>query len=263
MRGNWKVTAAAAGLLTIGIAMGTIGVQAQTEPKPDPSKSSYLPGVEEGFGAVVARMSGAKAAIMKRQMDLLSARYDLSDRPAAGVTMSRGKPVQDGVRVKLQAGASWDALGKMTPDEIRDKGLYPAGFMPLPHPNHPEGGMVFPLFLINEIKKQTGRDLTRFDLDFDLPDRFLPEFPAPIYLTTRPYLGDVSRGQLITPDNYYALFNGILNPKQLEGLPLLLPSFPQQQFNLTADRRSEHASLGVSCFDCHQNGHTNGGTHLA
>ena len=50
--------------------------------------------------------------------------------------------------------------------------------------------------------------MTRFDLDFDLPDRFLPEFPAPIFLTTRPDLGDVSRGQLVTTDNFYELFNG-------------------------------------------------------
>ena len=263
MRGAWRVTAATVGLLVIGVAMGSIGARAQTGPKPDPSTSSYLPVIEEDFGAVMMRMSGAKAAIMKRQMDLLSARYDLSDRRGSGVTMSRGKPVQDGVRVKLPAGTTWDALAKMSPEEIRDKGLYPAGFMPLPHPNHPEGGMLFPLFMIAEVKKQTGRDLTRFDLDFDLPDHFLPEFPAPIYLTTRPDLGDVSRGKLVTTDNYYALFNGLLNPKQLEGLRLLLTPFPQQQFNLTADRRSEHASLGVSCFDCHQNGHTNGGTHLA
>ncbi|HEX9480093.1 MAG TPA: cytochrome B6, partial [Methylomirabilota bacterium] len=235
---------------------GALGVRAQG------AASSYLPVTEEDFTTVLARMRAGKAAVMKRQMDLLGARYDLSDRPAAGVAMSRGKAVQDGVRVRLPAGATWDALGKMTPDEIRDKGLYPAGFMPLPHPNHPEGGMVFPLFEINEVKKQTGRDLTRFDLDFDLPDRFLPEFPAPIYLTTRPDLGDVSRGQLLTTDNYYQIFNGILNPKQLEGLRLLLTPFPQQQFNATADRRSEHPSLGVACFDCHQNGHTNGATHL-
>ena len=261
MRGTWRVIAATAGLLFVGVAAGTVGARAQTGPKPDPSTSSYLPVSEEDFGAVLTRMSGAKAAVMKRQMDLLGARYDLSDRPAAGVTMSRGKPVQDGVRVKLPGGVTWDALGKITPGEIRDRGVYPAGFMPLPHPNHPEGGMLFPLFMITEVKKQTGRDLTRFDLDFDLPDRFLPEFPAPIYLTTRPDLGDVSRGKLVTTDNYYALFNGILNPKQLEGLRLLLTPFPQQQFNATADRRSEHPSLGVACFDCHQNGHTNGGTH--
>ena len=207
-------------------------------------------------------MSGAKAQVMKRQMDLLGARYDLGDRPAAGVTMSRGKPIQDGVRVTLPAGATWEALEKMSPDEIRERKLFPSGFLPLPHPNHPEGGMIFPRFLIDEVKKQTSRDLTRFDLDFYIPDRFLPEFPAPIYLTTRPDLGDVSRGRLVTTDNYYELFNGILNPKQLEGLRLLLTPFAQQQFNLTADRRSERPSLGVACFDCHQNGSTNGAAHL-
>ena len=74
----------------------------------------------------------------------------------------------------------------MTPEQIREKGLFPAGFLPLPHPNHPEGGMLFPKFHIDEIKKQEGRDLTRFDLDFDLPDHLLPEFPPPIFLTTRP-----------------------------------------------------------------------------
>ena len=42
----------------------------------------------------------------------------------------------------------------MTPEEIRNQGVFPAGFMPLPHPNHPEGGMVFPKFHIDEIKKQ-------------------------------------------------------------------------------------------------------------
>ncbi len=262
MRENWKIAAAVTGLLIIGAVVGTLSARAQTGSPPGPSKSSYLPVIEERFPTVMARMSGAKAAVMQRQMALLAERYDLSDRPATGVTMGRGKAVQEGVRVKLPAGATWDALAKMTPEEIRDKGLYPAGFIPLPHPNHPEGGMLFPLFMITEVKKQTGRDLTRFDLDFDLPDRFLPEFPAAIYLTTRPDLGDVSQGKLVTTDNFYELFNGILNPKQLEGLRLLLTPFPQQQFNATADRRSEHPSLGVACFDCHQNGHTNGGTHL-
>jgi cytochrome c peroxidase len=151
----------------------------------------------------------------------------------------------------------------MSPSDIRDKGLFPKGFYPLPHPNHPEGGMVFPKFEIDEVLKQEARDLTRFDLDFDIPDHFLPEFPAPIYLTTRPDLGDVSEGRLVTIDNYYELFNGILNPKQLEGLRLLVTPFAQQQFNQTEDRRSEKPSRGVACFDCHANGHTNAATHLA
>jgi cytochrome c peroxidase len=150
----------------------------------------------------------------------------------------------------------------MKPEEIRAKDLYPAGFLPLPHPNHPEGGMLFPHFLIDELNRQEQRDLTRFDLDFDLPDHFLPEFPPPIFLTTRPDLGDVSHGKLVTIENHQELFNGILNPKQLEGLRLLLSPFPQQQFNQTEDRRSERPSRGVACFDCHANGHTDAGTHL-
>jgi cytochrome c peroxidase len=252
----------ALGLLVLGMVAGARAMQAPGAGTGNSPASSYMSVNEEDFQTVFARMRAAKAEIEKRQRDLLAARYDLSDRPVAGASMSRGKAIQGGVRVKLPAEATWDALAKMTPDEVREKGVFPAGFMPLPHPNHPEGGMVFPAFHINEVKKQTGRDLTRFDLDFDLPDAFLPEFPAPIYLTTRPDLGDVSRGRLVTTDNYYELFNGVLNPKQLEGLRLLLTPFPQQQFNLTADRRSEHPSLGVSCFDCHQNGSTNGATHL-
>jgi len=122
--------------------------------------------------------------------------------------------------------------------------------------------MLFPTFHIKEIKRQEGRDLARFDLDYDLPDHLLPEFPAAIFLTTRPDLGDVSRGELVTNQNFYRLFIGVLNPKQLEGLRLLVTPFPQQQFNATADRRSDKPSLGVTCFECHANGHTNAATHL-
>ena len=210
----------------------------------------------------MARMKAAKPAIEKRQADLLSERYDLSDRPAAGVTMERDKPLQEGIRVKLPEAMTWEKLASMSPEEIREKNLFPKGFYPLPHPNHPEGGMLFPHFEIDEIKKQDGRDLTRFDLDFDLPDHFLPAFPPAIYLTTRPDLGDVSQGKLVTLNNYYELFNGILNPKQLDGLRLLVSPFPQQQFNATEDRRSEKVSMGVACFDCHANGGTNGANHL-
>ena len=75
-------------------------------------------------------------------------------------------------------------------------------------------------------------------------------------------MGDVSKGKLVTIDNFFELFDGTLNPKQLDGLRLLLTAFPQQQFNLTEDRRSSRPHRGVSCFDCHVNGHTNGAAHL-
>ena len=255
-RGRPAVPAAAKLLMAV-CAVISIGSASANQP------TSYAPvDIKEDFATTMKRMEAAKPAIEQRQQTLLEERYDLGDRPAKGVSMSRGKPVQAGVRVKLPPGATWDSLGRMSAAEIRAKGLFPAGFMPLPHPNHPEGGMLFPKFHIDEIKKQEGRDLTRFDLDFDLPEQFLPEFPAPIYLTTRPDLGDVSKGKLITIDNYYETFSGLLNPKQIEGLRLLLTPFAQQQFNQTEDRRSERPSRGVTCFDCHANGHTNGSTHL-
>ncbi len=232
-------------------------------PAQDAPASSYAPVVErETFDSLITRLKQMKPGIALRHRELLSERYDLSDRVVAGVTMSRGKGVQAGVRVRLPRGLTWNELATLTPAEIRRRSLWPAGFYPLPHPNHPEGGMVFPQHHIDEIRRQEGRDLTRFDLDYDLPAHFLPEYPPPIYLTTRPDLGDVSQGKVVTIDNYYQLFNGILNPKQLEGLRLLLTPTPQQQFNATHDRRSLRAHRGVTCFDCHVNGHTNAATHL-
>jgi cytochrome c peroxidase len=247
---------------TLAVIVMVTGISYAEEPKQ--KGTSYSPvDIKESFAAIMARMKVAKPEVMKRQMDVLQERYDVANRSAKDVTMSRGKPVQEGVRARLPQGMTWEKLLAMSPEEIRDKGVFPAGFFPLPHPNHPEGGMVFPRFHIEEVQKQEGRDLTRFDLDFDLPDHFLPEFPPPIYLTTRSDLGDVSQGKLVTIDNYYELFNGILNPKQLEGLRLLLTPFPQQQFNQTEDRRTVRPSRGVVCFDCHANGHTNASTHLA
>src|SRR5712691_7296506 len=245
---------AAVSLLTLGV------VSAQD---PSAKGSSYAPvDPKEEFAAVMSRMKAAKAGVMKKHMDLLAERYDLGDRPATGVTMSRGKAVQEGVRARLPQGMTWDKLGALSPEEIRNADAFPRGFLPLPHPNHPEGGMLFPKFEIDEVKRQESRDLTRFDLDYDLPDQLLPEFPAPIFLTTRPDLGDVSKGRLVTIDNFYEIFNGVLNPKQIEGVRLLVTPFPQQQFNQTEDRRAERPSLGVACLDCHANGHTNGATHL-
>ncbi|MDB4936658.1 MAG: putative cytochrome c [Labilithrix sp.] len=222
-----------------------------------------MPSITPPFPELFARMTAAKPTIMQRQLALMQARYDLANRPARGVTMSRSKPLQEGVRVKLPRGATWSNLAAMSPAEIRDKELWPAGFYPLPHTNQAEGGFVFPNSQIVETKRQEGRDLTRFDLDFDLPEHFLPEFPPPLYLTTRPDLGDVSQGKLVTNQNFFQIFEGILNPKDLDGLRLLVTPFPQQQFNLTDDRRSERPSTGATCFDCHANGHTNGTYHLA
>jgi cytochrome c peroxidase len=214
------------------------------------------------FQALLAMKSAAKPGEMMRQLAHLNDRYELANNPSV-TTMFRGKPLQQGVRVRLPAGfRSWEALARLSPADIKSQDVFPLGFFPLPHVNQLEGGMLFPQSTIDELLAQTGRDLTRFDLDFDIPEHFLAEFPPAMFLTTRPDLGDVSQGQMITSHNYFELFKCILNPKQLDGLRLLLTPFPQQQFNLIDDRRSHDPSLGVACLDCHVNGHTNGATHL-
>jgi cytochrome c peroxidase len=232
------------------------------QPKPDVGKTSYdqispvLIG-QETFAAMMARDKAAKAGIMARQKALLEERYDLTRRVDDKVTMTRGKPIPVGPTAKLSAGLTLEQLAKMSPDEVRNKGVFPKGYLPLPHPNHPVGGMVFPQHQVKQFAR-----LERFDLDFDLPEHFLAEFPPAMFLTTRPDLGDVSQSKVVTLENFQDLFQGILNAKDLEGLRLLVTQFPQQQFNATHDRKTEIASQGVACFDCHVNGHHSGATHL-
>jgi cytochrome c peroxidase len=239
-------------LSTASILIVTDAARAQQQ-----RPSSFSPVIEEPFDVVRARDKAAKAGVAAAHQRLLEERYDLSRRVDESVRMTRGKPIPVGPTAKLKAGLTWDRIGQMTPEAIREQGVFP--YLPLPHVNHPVGGMVFPQAEIKLLPR-----VERFDMDFDLPDHFLPEFPPAMFLTTRKDLGDVSKGQLITANNFYELFNGILNPKQLEGLRLLVTQFPQQQFNATDDRKTERADgmLGVSCFDCHVNGHTSGAFHL-
>ena len=228
-----------------------------------PPDATYRPLPTRPFEAVKAADEAEKPAVMQRQADLLNQRYDLADRPIPGVMMSGGrKPVQGGVRVKLPAGVTWEQLAGMSPDEIKQKGLLPAGFMPLPHVKQATGGQVFPDRQIDAIMTQEARNLRRFDADFDLPDHLTPEFPPPIFLTSHPELGDVSQGEVLTIKNFYRMMVGIITPVQMEGLRILLTPFPQEEFNQTEDRKSADQSLGVTCLDCHVNFHTNAAFHL-
>ncbi len=218
--------------------------------------------VDKPFKEVMQKDSGERARFNQRQEELLKRRYDLSDNPS-DVMMSGGrKPVQQGIRVRLPDGLTWDQLANMTPEQIKERNLFPYGFRPLPHSKHETGGQVFPKNQIDVIRKAEARDLQRFDTDFDLPDHLTPEFPPPVFLSNRPDLGDVSQGQAITIKNYYELMKGKITPVQMEGLRLLLTPFPQQQFNQTEDRKVKEPQLGVSCLDCHTNGHTNAAFHL-
>lgn len=139
--------------------VGVLSLRPQDSASPNvPVKSSYqFPVAEESFIALFRRTSAEKPDVRNRQLNVLNERYDLSDRPNPNAKMSRGKPVQTGVRVKLPAGVSWEQLSAVSPEDIRARGLFPAGFLPLPHPKNMEGGMVFPHFEIDEVKKQTGK----------------------------------------------------------------------------------------------------------
>jgi len=241
------------------LAVGQQNSEKKTSSGPKPQ--TFMPVVDEDFDVVHAKDSAMKAEVMSGQKKLLSNRYDLSDVPSQSKMAAGRKAVQEGVRVKLAEGVTWEKLSAMTPDEIREQNLFPAGFRPLPHAKHATGGMVFPKTQIDKIQSAEHRDLLRFDVEFDLPEHLTPEFPPPMYLTTHPGV-DVSQGEVVTIKNYYKLLEGKVTPVQMEGMRLLLTPFPQQQFNSTADRKVMEPSLGVSCLDCHVNGHTNATFHL-
>ena len=63
-------------------------------------ESSYSPVNEESFEKVMAQDKAQKAMVMKRQMDLLNERYDLSRHVTTEVTMSGGKPLPVGPTAK-------------------------------------------------------------------------------------------------------------------------------------------------------------------
>ena len=195
-----------------------------------------------------------KPKVTAAQQQLLERRYDLTSKLDSAAKMSRGKPLPVGPTARLQ-GMTWQTLVKMAPDEIRKRGVFP--YPSLPHPKHASGGMVFPQMQIDMFPR-----LERFDVQFDIPDAFLPEFPAAIFLQNRPELGDVSRGEVVSINNFHRLFKDLLTPVQLDGLRLLVTPFPQEEFNATDDRKTMQPSLGVSCLDCHINGHTTGQFHL-
>jgi cytochrome c peroxidase len=208
---------------------------------------------EEVYKAAVAD----KPKVSARQRALLESRYDLQPRLDPEATMARGKPLAVGPTARLPGGMDWEMLAAMGPAEIRRKDAFPYKALPHPVQGGGLGGQVFPPMQIKMFPR-----LERYDVEYDLPEAFLPEFPPAMYLQNRPELGDVSRGEVVSINNYYRLFKDLLTPVQLDGLRLLVTPFPQEEFNPTDDRKSAEPSLGVTCMDCHVNGHTSGQFHI-
>jgi cytochrome c peroxidase len=195
-----------------------------------------------------------KPKVMAERRKYMARRYNFTGAVSRTATMTRGKPLPVGPVVRLPEGvATWEELAALSPAEIRRRNLFPLGFYPLSHPLQTAGHQLFP-----QSWTKVHPEHQRFDVDFDIPDAYLPEFPPPLFLTTRPDLGDVSRGHEITQANFRELFEGIITPEQLEGLRLLVTKFPTTWFNQTKHRLTREPMRGTACFDCHVNGHTNG-----
>jgi cytochrome c peroxidase len=198
-----------------------------------------------------------KPKLMAEVKAYMASRYDFTGKPMPGVEMTCGKPVMQGPVAVLPASVeSWEQLGRMSVAEIKKTDVFP--YKPLAHPLQTTAHMLFPDTWI-----QSHPEHERMDVDFDIPDAYLPEFPPPMFLTTHKELGDVSQGREVTLGNYYELFNGLLTGEQMEGLKELLRPSATTWFNQTEHRVTYEPSAGVSCMSCHVNGHTNGAIELA
>lgn len=195
---------------------------------------------------------------MKDVRRYMNSRFDFSGATIPDQVMSGGrKPIMQGPVALLPSGiSSFEALADVSPEEIRKRDLFP--YKPLAHPLQSNAHMLFP-----EAWLAVHPEHRRMDVDLDIPDEYLPEFPPPLFLTTHKELGDVTNGQEITIDNYYEMFDGLITPEQMEGLKELLRPSPTTWFNHTSHRITESPSKGVACMDCHVNGHTNGAIELA
>ena len=197
-----------------------------------------------------------KPKLMSDVQHYMGQRYTFSGTPIPGALMSGGKPVMQGPVARLPKGVeSYEALGSLTPSDIKERDLFP--YKPIAHPLQSNAHMVFPASWIKAHPEHE-----RIDVDHDFPDAYLPEFPPPLFLTTHRELGDITNGREVTIDNYYEIFDGLLTPEQMEGLKELLRPSPTTWFNHTTHRVTMSPSKGVACMDCHVNGHTNGAFEL-
>ena len=246
MKKNFKTSSLIIGGLTVfGFGMQSFAMD-----------TSYSPvSITKSFDDMKKEDVKNKPMLMEKHMKVLNERYNLTEKVDPKATMSGGKPLPVGPTVKLKGGMSWESLSGMSPKEIKEKGLFP--YLPLPHVVPESGGLV-----VSPKQLENHPELERFDMEFDLPDAYLPEFPPPMYLISRPDLGDVTGGEEITINNYFEKLNGILTPFQLDGMRLLVTPVAQQQFNVTGDRKADKAQDAVSCFTCHVNGHSSGVFHL-
>ncbi len=221
-------------------------------------KSSWgSPVLPVSFPEWVARHKDQKPKLMEAVSRYMKERFDFSGKAIPGAAMSAGKPIMAGPTARLTSSiASFEALAAFAPEDIKKRDVFP--FKPLSHPLQTTAHMLFP-----EMWVKAHPEHERMDVDFDIPDAYLPEFPPPMFLTTHKELGDVSGGREVAIGNFYEIFNGLLTAEQMEGLKELLRPSATTWFNHTEHRVTVEPSAGIACFSCHVNGHSNGAIELA
>lgn len=202
--------------------------------------------------------TGQKVKLMQDVREYMNSRYNFHGSQIPGVLMSGGrKAVPAGPVARLpKAVDSWESLAMMSRKTMKDQDLFP--YKPLAHPLQSTAHMVFP-----DSWLEAHPEHRRMDVDFDIPEAYLPEFPPPMFLTNHKEMGDVTTGREVTLGNFFDIFNGLLTAEQMEGLKELLRPSPTTWFNHTTHRVTLESNVGVSCFSCHVNGHTNGAIELA
>ena len=167
-------------------ASASAAASAPTAELPAPP-SDRPPGVAPGplpgdqhfdFEALLKKGQMIRPIAAMRQQELLAARYDLADRPSRPGDDPRqagpgGRAGQAARRRHLEATSP-----RSPPRRSRPATCSPPGFLPLPHPNHTEGGMVFPKSHIDEI---------------EAPDRARPRALRPRLRPARPLPARSSR----------------------------------------------------------------------
>ncbi|MSR58974.1 MAG: hypothetical protein EXS05_15240 [Planctomycetaceae bacterium] len=144
------------------------------------------------FEAWVRFHEQQKPGLMAEVLAYMRSRFDFARKAIPGATMSRGKPILQGPTARLPDKIrSFDELTALTPDEIKQRDLFP--YKPLAHPLQTTAHMLFP-----EVWLEAHPEHRRIDVDFDIPEDFLPEFPPPMFLTTHKELGDVTQLSVTT-----------------------------------------------------------------
>lgn len=96
--------------------------------------SSYVPVVEEPFDKVMSQDKARKPEVMKRHLDLLNERYDLTRRVTTEVTMTGGKPLPVGPTARLKNGLSWEKLAAMGAGRYPRERSFPLSAAPPSYP---------------------------------------------------------------------------------------------------------------------------------